>query len=39
MSIINNIVLEIMAKAGYQSVPSAGRYFAAKVEDALALLV
>lgn len=39
MSIINNIVLGIMAKTGYQSVPSARRYFAAHLEEALALLV
>jgi len=39
MCIFNNIVLGLMAKTGYQSVPSARRYFAANLEDALALLV
>ena len=39
MSIINNIVLGLIAKAGYHSVPSARRNFTANLEDALALLV
>ena len=38
MSIINNIVLALIAKAGYQFVPSARRYFAANLMDAFALL-
>ena len=39
MSIINNIVLGLIAKTEYHSVPSARRYFAANLEDALTLLV
>jgi len=39
MSIINNIVLALITKAGYAYVPSARRYFAANLEQALALLV
>jgi predicted transposase YbfD/YdcC len=39
MSIINNIVLALIAKAGYPFVPSARRYFAANLEEAFALLV
>lgn len=38
MSIINNIVLGLIAKTDYQFVPSARRYFAANLEDAFALL-
>ena len=38
MSIINNIVLALIAKTGYQFVPSARRYFAANLEDAFGLL-
>ena len=38
MSIINNIVLALIARAGYQFVPSARRYFAANLEEAFALL-
>jgi len=39
MSIINNIVLALIAKAGFTWVPSARRYFAANLEDAFNLLV
>jgi len=39
MSIINNIVLALIAKASYQFVPSARRHFAADLEDAFSLLV
>jgi len=39
MSIINNIVLALIAKAGYTFVPSARRYFAANIEDAFKLLI
>lgn len=39
MSIINNIVLALIAKAGYTYVPSARRYFAANLDKAFALLV
>jgi len=39
MSIINNIVLALITKAGYAYVPSARRYFAANLKQALALLV
>ena len=38
MSIINNIVLGLIAKSGYQFVPSARRYFAANPKEALNLL-
>jgi len=38
MSIINNIVLSLIAKAGYSFAPSARRYFAANLEDAFGLL-
>lgn len=38
MSIINNIVLALIAKAGYTFVPSARRYFAANPEKAFCLL-
>jgi len=38
MSIINNIVLALIVKAGYSFVPSARRYFAANLEDAFNLL-
>jgi predicted transposase YbfD/YdcC len=38
MSIINNIVLALIAKSGYSFVPSARRYFAANLEDAFDLL-
>jgi len=39
MSIINNIVLALIAKAGYPLVPSARRYFAANLDEAFNLLV
>ena len=39
MSIINNIVLGLIAKTGYQFVPSARRYFAANPEEAFKLLI
>lgn len=39
MSIINNIVLGLIAKAGYQFVPSARRYFAANIDEAFNLLL
>ena len=39
MSIINNIVIALITKAGFPFVPSARRYFAANLEDALNLLV
>ena len=38
MSIINNIVLGLIAKTDYQFAPSARRYFAANLEDAFNLL-
>jgi hypothetical protein len=38
MCIINNIVLGLIAKTGYQFVPSARRYFAANLDDAFSLL-
>jgi len=38
MSIINNIILGLFAKSGYQFVPSARRYFAANLEQAFDLL-
>jgi predicted transposase YbfD/YdcC len=38
MSIINNIVLALIAKAGYDFVPAARRYFAAHPAQALNLL-
>ena len=38
MSIINNIILALIAKSGYSFVPSARRYFAANLEDAFRLL-
>ena len=38
MSIINNIVLALIAKAGYTYVPSARCYFAANLEEAFGLL-
>ena len=38
MSIINNIVLGLIARTEHQFVPSARRYFAANLEDAFALL-
>jgi predicted transposase YbfD/YdcC len=39
MSIINNIVLALIAKAGYPFVPSARRFFAANLDEAFAMLV
>jgi len=39
MSIINNIVLALISKAGYSFVPCARRYFAANIEDAFKLLI
>jgi len=39
MSIINNIVLGLISKTGYQFVPSARRYFAANLREALNLLL
>lgn len=39
MSTINNIVLGLIAKSGYHFAPSARRYFAANVEEALSLLL
>ncbi len=39
MSIINNIVLAIIAKAGYDYVPVARRYFAAHPDQAFSLLI
>ena len=39
MSIINNIVLALIAKTDYAFVPSARRYFAANLDDAFKLLV
>ena len=39
MSIINNIVLSQISKSGYQFVPSARRYLAASVQEALNLLL
>ena len=38
MSIINNIVLGLIARTGYQFVPSARRFFAANLEIAFDLL-
>lgn len=38
MSIINNIVLALIAKTGYAFAPSARRYFAANLEEAFNLL-
>jgi len=38
MSIINNIILGLIAKSGYQFVPSARRYLAANLDDAFNLL-
>jgi len=38
MCIINNIILGLIAKSGYQFVPSARRYFAANLDDAFYLL-
>jgi predicted transposase YbfD/YdcC len=38
MSIINNIVLALIAKTGYEFVPSARRYFAANLDEAFKLL-
>jgi len=38
MSIINNIILGLVAKTAHPFVPSARRYFAANLEDAFALL-
>jgi len=38
MSIINNIILGLIAKTDYQFVPSDGRYFAANLQDAFNLL-
>jgi len=38
MSIINNILLGLIAKTNHQSVPSARRHFAANLKDAFALL-
>lgn len=38
MSIINNIVLALIAKSGYSFAPSARRYFAANLEEAFNLL-
>jgi predicted transposase YbfD/YdcC len=39
MSIINNIVLGLIAKAGYQFAPSARRFFSANLEAAINLLI
>lgn len=39
MSIINNIILGLIAKTDYQFVPSARRYFAANLDDAFNLLI
>ena len=39
MSIINNIVLGLLAKSGHDFVPSARRYFNAHLEEALNLLI
>lgn len=39
MSIINNIVLGLIAKAGYKFAPAARRFFAAHPEEALSLLI
>ena len=39
MSIINNVVLALIAKSGFHFAPSARRYFAANVEKALRLLL
>lgn len=39
MSVINNIVLSLIAKTDYQFVPSARRFFAANLEEAFNLLV
>jgi len=39
MSIINNIVLGLIARTDYLFVPSARRFFAANLEDAFALLI
>ena len=39
MSIINNIVLGLIAKAGYQFAPSARRFFAANPDAAFNLLI
>ena len=38
MTIINNIILALIAKAGYAYVPSARRYFAANLEVAFGML-
>jgi predicted transposase YbfD/YdcC len=38
MSIINNIVLGLLAKSGYKFIPSARRYFAANLDQAWSLL-
>ena len=38
MSIINNIILGLIARTDHQFVPSARRYFAANLEDAFSLL-
>ena len=38
MSIINNIILGLFAKSGYQFLPSARRYFAANLEQTFDLL-
>ena len=39
MSIINNIVLGLLAKSGFPYIPSARRYFNAHLEDALNLII
>ena len=39
MSIINNIILGLIAKTDHQFIPSARRHFAANLEDAFGLLV
>lgn len=39
MSTINNIILGLISKSGYHFIPSARRYFAANVEEALRLLL
>jgi predicted transposase YbfD/YdcC len=39
MSTINNIILGLIAKSGYRFAPSARRYFAANVDEALRLLL
>ena len=38
MSIINNMILALIAKTDHQFVPTARRYFAANLDLALALL-